>query len=323
MVFGLAFANRINGGVVVITGLAYIALRLLFRPEASKSVWGALRGGGVRLGLLCLVGWAVFILCFPPLWRSPVFGFVDFLYQQAALTGAGPDFNAVDVFLWTDSNLRFLFVLLSLAGLFLKPVRSSRVFQLGLLLLLFGGVIVSLPGKFYARYLASVLPGLGLAGSCTVVYALDRWGTHSTKIARLMAGILLLLSIWSVTSIAIRQRDSLHRTRDFYGKLHAQNFSRIDVPGFRSSFFRTEADPVGPALRVGTANSHSQLFHLGVLLTDGRRFHEVRPGWVRGPLETRARCEKGDWRMERLSRRTRGTENAIRYGGVIAWRCGE
>jgi len=322
VVFGLAFANRINGGVVVIAALAYVALRLLFHPEASESVWRSLWRDCVQLGLLCLVGWAVFILCFPPLWKSPVFGFADFLYQHAALTGAGPDFDAAAVLLWTDSKLRFLFVLLSLAGLFLKPVRSSRVFQLGFLLLLFGVVIVSLPGKSYARYLASVLPGLGLAGSCTVAYAVDLRGTHSTKIAKRMAGILLVLSIWSVTLISIRHWESQQRTRDFYGKLHTQNFSRIDVPGFRSSFFRTEADPTGPALRVSTVNNHSQLFHLGVLLTDGRRFHEVTPGWVRGPLETRSRCLKGDWRMERTSRRTRATENGIRYGGVIAWPCG-
>ena len=221
VVFGVACANRINGGVVVIAALAYIALRLLLRPAAVESVWDSLWRDGVRLGLLCLVGWAVFILCFPPLWRSPLFGFVDFLYQQAALTGAGPDFGAAAVFLWTDSELRFLFVLLSLAGFFLKPVRSSRVFQLGLLLLLFGVVTVSLPERFYSRYLASVLPGLGLAGSCTVAYALERQGRHSIHVTRLAIGALLLLSTWFAVSISTRHWDGFQQIREFYGKLNS------------------------------------------------------------------------------------------------------
>ena len=83
----------------------------------------------------------------------------------------------------------------------------------------------------------------GLAGSCTVAYALDRWGPHSAKVARLVAGTILVLSMWAATSIVIRQQDSLRRTRDFYGKLHARNFSRIDVPRFPASYIRTDADP--------------------------------------------------------------------------------
>ncbi len=322
-VFGLAFVNRINGGVVAVAALAYIVLRLLLQRHASQSVRSLLWREGVRLGLFCLVGWAVFVLCFPPLWKSPVFGFTDFLYQQAALTGSGADFKAAGVFLWTDSGLRFLFVLFGLAGLFLRPVRSSRVFQLGLLLVLFGAAIVSLPGRFYPRYLASALPGLGLAGSCTVAYALDRWGTHSAKVARLVVGTILVLSIWAATSIVIREQDSLRRLRNFYGELHALNFSRIDVPRFPASYIRTDADPGGPALRIATGSTHTRLFYLGVLLTDGRRFREFKPGWVLVPLESKSECEKGDWRMERISRHPRTPSHAIRHGRVVAWPCGE
>ena len=272
-VFGLAFVNRINGGVVAVAALAYIVLRLLLQRHASQSVRSLLWREGVRLGLLCLVGWAVFVLCFPPLWRSPVFGFTDFLYQQAALTGSGADFEAAAVFLWTDSGLRFLFVL------------------------------------------------FGLAGSCTVAYALDRWGPHSAKVARLVAGTILVLSMWAATSIVIRQQDSLRRTRDFYGKLHARNFSRIDVPRFPASYIRTDADPGGPALRIATGSTHTRLFYLGVLLTDGRRFREA--DGCEPPLERKSECEKGDWRMERLSRHPRTPSHAIRHRGVVAWPCGE
>ena len=323
VVFGLAFANRINGGVVVIAALAYVALRLLFRPEASESVWDSLWRDGVRLGSLCLVGWAVFILCFPPLWRSPLFGFVDFLYQQAALTGAGPDFHAPAVFLWTNSKLRFLFVLLTLAGLFVKPVRSSRVFQLGLLLLLFGVLIVSLPGQFYSRYLASVLPGLGLAGSCTVAYALERQGRHSVHLTRLAIGALLLLTTWFAVSISIRHRDGFQQIREFYGKLNSQHFTAIEVPSFGSFFYRPESTSGYRTLQMRTSNDHSQLFYLEVLLTDLRRIHHLRDGWTHQRLEKRSACAGGNWMLANRSPRHFGAENAIRLDGLLAWRCGE
>ena len=322
-VFGLAFANRVNGGVVVIAALAYITLRLLFRPEASESVRDSLWRDGVRLGLLCLVGWAVFILCFPPLWRSPLFGFVDFLYQQAALTGAGPNFHAPAVFLWTNSNLRFLFVLLSLAGFFLKPVRSSRVFQLGVLLLLFGVLIVSLQERFYSRYLASVLPGLGLAGSCTVAYALERRGKYSIHLARLAIGALLLLTTWLGVSISTRHWDGFQQIREFYGKLNSQSFARIEVPSFGSFFYRPDATSADRTLLVRTSNAHSRLFYLEVLLTDLRRIHHLRDGWTRHRLEKKSACTEGNWILSNLSPRSFGTEHAIRLGGVIAWPCGE
>ena len=323
VVFGLAFANRINGGVVVIAALAYVGLRLLFRPEASESVWDSLWRDGVRLGLLCLVGWAVFILCFPPLWRSPLFGFVDFLYQQVALTGAGPNFRAPALFLWTHSNLTFLFLVLTLAGLFLKPVRSSRVFQLGLLLLLFGVLIVSLPERFYPRYLASALPGLGLAGSCTVAYALEGRRKYSIHLTRLAIGALLLLTTWFAISISTRHWDGFQQIREFYGELNSQNFARIEVPSFGSFFYRPGATSGDRILLVRTSNDHSRLFYLDVLLTDLRWIHHLRGRWTHQRLEKRSACSEGNWMLANLSPRNFRNENAIRLGGAIAWPCGE
>ena len=120
VVFGLAFANRINEGVIVIAALAYTALRWRSRQTETQNVRSAISTDLLRLGCLCLVGWAVFILCFPPLWKSPLLGFVDFLSQQASSSGIGFRFQAPTDFLWGGSKLRFLFVLLSLAGICFK-----------------------------------------------------------------------------------------------------------------------------------------------------------------------------------------------------------
>ena len=321
-VFGLAFANRINGGVVVIAALAYTALRWRSRPAETEDGRAAISRDLLRLGGLCLVGWAVFILCFPPLWKSPLLGFVDFLYQQASSSEMGSRFQALTDFLWGASKLRFLFVLLSLVGLWLKPVRSSRPFQLGMLLLLSGVLIVSLPGKFYPRYLSSSLPGLGLAGSCTLAYILGRWERQSASLIKLLAGALLLLSTWHATSTMIRYWDGFQQIREFYGELYAQSFNRIEVPSLSSSFRPEAARTQGPTLLVRNSLDHLQLFYLGVLLTDRQELQQINPGWIQEQMEKKSRCQEGDWRLETISLRNRHRPNQIRYREWIAWPCG-
>ena len=204
-VFGLAFATRVNAGVVVIAATAYSVVRILYGSPA-RGILPQIRKEVIRLLLFGLVGWAVFILCFPPLWKSPFFGFVDFLYQQVALAGGGGRFEAPAYFLWTDSKLRFCFLLLSLAGLFLQPVRSSRPFQLGALLLLFGVLVVSLPATFFSRYLSSCLPGLALTGSSTLAYALAGRGRRLLWLNRLAVGSVLALSILIAATVTLQER---------------------------------------------------------------------------------------------------------------------
>ena len=322
VVLGLAVANRINGGVAVIAALAYMAVRWCSRRDETESIRSAISRDILRLGCFCLVGWAVFILCFPPLWKSPLLGFVDFLYQQASSSGMGSRFHAPADFLWGASKLRFLFVLLSLAGLGFKPVRASRLFQLGMLLWLCGVLIVSLPGEFYPRYLSSSLPGLGLAGSCTLAYTLGRWKEYSASLVKLLAGALLLLTTWHATSTTIRYWDGLRQIREFYGELYARDFNRIEVPSLSSSFHPQEAGHQGPSLLVRNSLDHLQLFYLGVLLTDRRRLHQIHPGWIQERLGKKSRCQEGDWRLETISRRNRHRPNRIRYREWIAWPCG-
>ena len=322
VIFGLGFANRLNAGVVVVAAIAYAAWRILFFRADEESLRLEIRHEAARFGLFCLTGWGVFVLCFPPLWQSPVLGFADFLYQQTLLTGGGPVLDAPPLLLWSSSKLRFVFVVLSVTGFFLKPVRSSRVFQLGALLFVFGVVCVSLPGKFYSRYLSSALPGLALTGSCTLAYALDRWGRRPAYLPKVLGTGLLLLSTWLTGSITWAQWDHFRKARGFYGQLHAQNFSRIDVPSISSSFHRSEGSPPDRVLLVRSSNDHLQLFYLGALLSDRRLLEETRPGWTRQDLESRFRCAQGSWRLADLSPRNLEAPHAVRYGRLIAWPCG-
>ena len=323
VVLGLAVANRINGGVVVIAALAYMAVRWSSHRDGPQRVRSVISRDILRLGCFCLVGWGVFILCFPPLWKSPLLGFFDFLYQQASSSGMGSRFQPPTDFLWGASKVRFVFVLLSLAGLFFKPVRSSRSFQLGMLLLLSGVLIVSLPGQFYPRYLSSSLPGLGLAGSCTLAHALGRRKRYSASLIKLLAGVLLLVSTWYGALLTKRYGDGFQRMREFYGELYARDFNRIEVPSLSSSFHSQKAGQQGPALVVRRSLDHLQLFYLGVLLTDRKGLHQINPGWIQERLEKKSRCEEGNWRLEIISLRNLHRPRQIRYREWIAWPCVE
>ena len=118
----------------------------------------------------------------------------------------------------------------------------------------------------------------------------------------------------------------VEQVRKFYGMLNAQEFSRIEVPTLFSAFLQADVDHTGPTLFVRGGyggGSHVQLFYLGVVATDLRRFHQLRPGWIREPLENSFPCGRKDWQLGRPRTRDVTGPNWMRLGELIAWRCKE
>ena len=332
IVFGLAFATRVNAAVVMLAALAYSAIQIFFsRQSKNTTVCDKGEKEIIRFLLFCMVGWVVFIVCFPPLWTTPFFGFADFLYQKASLVGGdnlrfGSRLEVLDSFHWTESKLRFSFLLLSIVGFFFKPVRSSRGFQLGALLLVFGVIIVSFPEKFYSRYLASCLPGLALMGSSTIAYVLTANKQWVRRLNRLSIVAMLIFFTLLACSITLDRLSMVKQVRKFYGILNDQDFSRIEVPSLSSAFLQTDVDHTGPTLflRGGYGGgSHVQLFYLGVVVTDLRRFHQLGSGWTRESLENSFPCGRTDWQLGRPWARDVTRLNGMQLGELTAWQCKE
>ncbi len=319
VIFGVAFSNRINAGIVVAVVPAYASLRLLLAPGPG-STWLKIRAEILRLLVFGLAGWVVFVLLFPPLWNSPILGFFDFLYQHAAMQPP-PSMFSSPLFFLAESKLRILFLLLGAIGLCVAPVRSSRLFQAGLLLFVLGLLVVTLPGRFYPRYLSSSLPGLALAGSCTFAFLWNRWGRTPVYLGKLGLVVLLVLTSFLAARITTKQWARMQQTRNLYGQLYSREFARIDAPDLGSTFRRVGSDPVGPALSIRSSLVHLHLLYLNVLLTDQDQFRELRPNWTRKAIEPVFRCRGGNWRMADANLRNRERPGAIRSGRSIAWPC--
>ena len=319
VVLGVGLSNRLNAGVVGVVLLAYVFLRL-FSARGQGGTRRQIQAEILRFLVFGLAAWVVFVLLFPPLWRSPALGFLDFLYQHAAMR-PGPSMYSSPLLFLTESKLRTLFLLLSLIGLFVGPVRSSRLFQAGLLLFALGLLTVSLPGRFYPRYLSSSLPGLGLAGSCTLAFLWNTWGRAPVYIGRLAIAVFLLMTSFLAVRIIGKQWARMQETRNFYGQLHSRDFARIEVPELGATFRRIGADSEGPVLSIRSSLVNTQLLYLNILLTDRRQFHELRPHWTRHPIEPVTGCRSQDWRMADANLRNLRRPGALRSGRSIAWPC--
>ena len=138
----------------------------------------------------------------------------------------GSRLEVLDSFHWTESKLRFSFLLLSIVGFVFKPVRSSRGFQLGALLLVFGVIIVSFPEKFYSRYLASCLPGLALMGSSTIAYVLTANKQWVRRLSRLSIVAMLIFFTLLACSITLDRLSMVKQVRKFYGILNDQDYQK-------------------------------------------------------------------------------------------------
>ncbi len=89
ILFGIAFATRVNAAVVPMALMLYVIMRSLFDFSSLIEAWRWLVVDVLRLLAFGLVGFVVFVILFPPIWSHPLTGFLDFLHQQTSVGGHG------------------------------------------------------------------------------------------------------------------------------------------------------------------------------------------------------------------------------------------
>lgn len=322
-VFGLAFANRANAAVIPIALVLYTAIRIWSSRSEGKS-GTRIREEGFRLLLFGLAGWVVFVVFYPPIWTSPVTGFLSFIKVYADSSGALAS-NRLTLVRWLGyhSAPAWLFLLVSLAGLLSRPVRSHRIFQLGAVCYVVSFLVLLMPPAFHSRYLSSVMPALALMGSVSIAVFLKRFLGDSERTRRTVwwcfAGLSLVLCLFTLMG-AWRSERSIRET---YRELQDLDFAEVHVPGRSARYVRLEAGEGRPRLFVTSRGSTPVLpaLYLGVSVTDHGKYDEVGPGWTKIRPSEVVHCEAGDWVFGESRPRGHAGQRAVGYRRLYFWPC--
>lgn len=293
LVYGVGFATRVNAASAFLTLLVFLVLEAARQPvwrDRRWKTWGLLE-------LLCFgsFGYLSFLILFPPIWPSPVFGFLRFLFQYGGAAGAATRFEVLgamfpDSLIWVNQ----LFAALAICGLGMREVRRQRLFQLCWIFLIISLTILSQSVTLAnARYLTSVVPALGGAGAVTVGSLWFRFGLESRLRAVEMAGLLTLLGLGFFSLIRERERESELST--FYSRISIQLFSEVQFwrPDFRV-LHQSELS-ARPRLHIATPAWHVPITYLGLGMSDLRRREYWEEGWIRDNQEVDKVCRPGDW----------------------------
>ena len=324
LVFGLAFANRANAAAIPLALLVYTGIRVWTEPGGKQSIWVRIRKEGLRLLLFGLTGWVVFVLLYPPIWGTPVWGFLAFV--KVYLTSSGlAGMNRLTLVRWLTfhSVLAWVFLILTLLGLLVQSVRRQTLFQLGAAYYVASFTILMLPTTFHSRYLSSVLPALAFTGSVTSAWL---WGRYSRRSRRtssyawwaLCAAAMILL-LCSLAGARVNYRS----IRERYGELHDLGFSEVHFPSRRVKYVRLGKEERERGLFVTSKASTPALpaLYLGISLTDHARYERVQPGWIRVKQEEGVSCRQGDWEFGGSRPGRRPDQRSVGHRRLYFWPC--
>lgn len=319
VLFGIAFANRVNAVVVLLSLVCFVLFRMILANRSFRFEWAAVRGEGLRLAVFGVCGWITFVALFPPIWQSPVIGFLDTVYQFSRKASSAP--GEPRIASWIAAQTMFSWILLGLGclGLALPSVRRQRLFQVAGLYYLIACAVALLPSPFFARYLSSGLPGLAVAGSCTAALLWRKarpWHGVAWPVAIVVFCAIILSSTVSSAKQAGRTRA---RLMEFYGELHDRQFGEILVPSLLSVVRRDSARSGAPPLFLATRTNHVQLTYLGAMWSDVRARARVQEGWTHSRYGGGRRCPEGSWQLDNRTRPKRNT--VLRLGNLRLWKC--
>ncbi len=326
VVFGLAFANRANAAAIPLALLVYTGIRIGTEPGGGESMWLRIRKEWFRLLLFGLTGWVVFVLLYPPIWGTPVWGFLAFIKVYVSSSGLAA-VGRLTLVRWLafHSVLAWVFLILTVLGLLVQSVRSQPLFQLGAAYYLVSLIILMLPAAFHSRYLSSVLPALAFTGSVTCAWLWERYSRRWKQGSICTAWVLGALAMMVLLSSLVRARGNYRSIRESYGKLHDLGFSEVHVPSRRVKYVRLGKEEGGRRLFVTSRDSTPLLpaLYLGISLTDHGRYERVQPGWTRVGQEEVVSCGQGDWEFGSSRPFRRPHQRFVGYRRLFYWPCTE
>ncbi len=326
VVFGLAFANRANAAAIPLALLVYSGIRVWTEPGGEGSIWLRIRKEGFRLLLFGLTGWLVFVLLYPPIWGTPVWGFLAFIKAYVTSSGLAA-VNRLTLVRWLTSHslLAWVFLILTLLGLLVRSVRRHPLFQLGAVYYLVSLIILMLPASFHSRYLSSVLPALAFTGSVSCGWLWERFSRRWRWASRYTGWALGTVAVTFLLSSLVGARANYRSIRERYGELHDLGFSEVHFPSRKVKYVRLEKDEGGRRLFVTSRASTPVLpaLYLGIFLTDHGRFERIRAGWTRVRQKEDASCRKGDWEFGGSRPAKRPDQRSVGYRRLYYWPCGE
>ncbi len=324
-VFGLAFANRANAAAIPVALLVYTAIRVGTEPARKESIWLRIRKEGLRLLLFGLTGWLVFVILYPPIWETPVRGFLAFV--KVYLTSSGHSgVNRLTLVRWLSfhSVLAWVFLILTLLGLLVGSVRRRTLFQLGAVYYLVSFAILMLPITFHSRYLSSVLPALAFTGSVSCAWLWERYSRRWRRASSYVGWALGAAAVILLLSSLAAARANYRSIRERYGELHDLRFGEVHFPSRRVKYVRLGKEERGKRLFVTSKASTPVLpvLYLGVSLTDDGKYERVQPGWTRVRQEEGASCRQGDWEFGGPRPERRPDQRSVGHRRLYYWPCG-
>ena len=293
LIYGVGFATRVNAAAAFLTLLVFLILEAVRQPSVRDGRWKT--WGIFELFVFGSFGYLSFLILFPPIWPSPVFGFIRFLFQYGGAAGATTRFDVLgaifpDSLIWVNQ----LFAALAICGLGMREVRRQRLFQLFWIFLLISLAILSQSvTPTNARYLASVVPALGGAGAVVVSSLWLRFGTDSHLRSVALAGLLMLVGLGFISLMRERERESELNT--FYSRISIELFSEVQFwkPNFR--VLQQPGISAESRLHILTPAWHVPIIYLGLGMSDLRRMEYWEEGWIRDNQAVDKVCRPGDW----------------------------
>ena len=129
VLFGIAFANRVNAVAVLLSLVCFVLFRMILANRSFRFEWAAVRSEGLRLAVFGVSGWITFVALFPPIWQSPVIGFLDTVYQFSRKASSAPGEPRIASWIAAQTMFSWMFLGLGCVGLALPSVRRQRLFQ--------------------------------------------------------------------------------------------------------------------------------------------------------------------------------------------------
>lgn len=314
-VFGFGFATRLNA-VVSPVGVVLLALSKLRFKGGMRGVSEWVQKETPRLLGFALAGYLVFLLLIPPIWTDPFGGFAAFLTQSGAKRAS---FSVVELFTKCFPSTLIptgpVFLVLSLVGCFRREVVRDRLFQTGIVLFCCGLLLTTKGASYpYARYVACLMPGLGLAGAVSFGNLWERFQPNWFSVKTLVGGLAFATLLGSA-GLGYRDWQRFNLLEQGYAKVVALGFNRAVVEDREPKLAFRRSSPKGESRTLFLRNKawHVPLYYLGVSLEDKRSLFNLGIGWDRHIVEaTQVRPQPGDWVLEEVNPREESLPDELR-----------
>ena len=276
--FGLAFATRVSASVIPLTPVLFLLVDSRKLASSFQNRVLKLARGFAQLLFFAFVAYLTLVLVYPPFWRHPVSGFFESLFQYGAFVEGGPgSFWAafLTTFPATTRATGLIFFGLGVWGFFISDVRSQSLFKLGWIYYLVGVLIVSF-GLYPGRYLSSIIPGLGLAGSLAFAHLWSHLESRVGWRSKTLPYLFFLLTI-SLSSVLVSRDLRLWAERKvLYSQLKASTLGRVHVESPKILIRGPQnLNPRSPTLHLLVQDWHLQLVYWNIAITDRFVRHET------------------------------------------------